>query len=349
MLAITPRALRLIRNYQTRAEEQIRRETTEAREGSRRLRTLGKARHDRLVQWTADLLRRGISSKFEYEAACRTGLRKGLCLEGWKWLDADTAAAVVVLTALNQIGAVRPTWYEGQPEYTQPGYAPVERVQCERCGTRIPDGRFERSDPSQVKFCSTLCREAAKMARRRQSIKLMGEAEHTATVLARKERERQGRADARICVCECCGEVFDRKDSRMAYCSRTCANRHRMEKVTETVRKCAVCNKPFATKASIYCRNSCRNRAYKARKAAAAEPRPCENCGTIFKSHRPEMRFCNLVCAAAGNHARLPELSCRGCKAIFRARGPFDKRAYCSPNCSPGKAASAFQCQEVKS
>lgn len=91
----------------------------------------------------------GAPSKFAFEAICRHAIRATLCLRGWGWSDADAVAAQIVAAALNQIGARRPTWKEGQPEWTQDGFAPIERTRCIRCRSLL--------EGAQTKYCSDLC------------------------------------------------------------------------------------------------------------------------------------------------------------------------------------------------
>lgn len=86
---------------------------------------------------------------FAAEGPCRHGIRASLCLQGWKWANADAVAAEIVAAALNVAGARRPTWYEGQPEWTQPGALPIERERCLFCRGRMPAGHW--------KFCCTEC------------------------------------------------------------------------------------------------------------------------------------------------------------------------------------------------
>lgn len=77
------------------------------------------------------------------------GIRSGLILQGgWRWRDADAAARDVVRSALRRIGARRPSWQQGQPEFTQ--FAVLyERTRCVRCGWKLPEGHR--------RFCSRRC------------------------------------------------------------------------------------------------------------------------------------------------------------------------------------------------
>lgn len=117
---------------------------------------LSKDKRRQLIDAMMAILRQGEASKFEFEASCRHGLRTALCLKGWSWSEADTTAAAIVERSLHFIGAVRPTWYEGQPEWTQNGSgALIARTRCVRCRRRLED--------MHTKFCSTLCANAHHM------------------------------------------------------------------------------------------------------------------------------------------------------------------------------------------
>jgi hypothetical protein len=104
-----------------------------------------------LAGLTSEALAAGrIPSKFAYEALFRASLRSALCLQGWGWADADQAAAGVVQASLRKLKAERPSWNEGQPEWTIEGGTLIERTRCIRCHNPLPEGHF--------KFCSALCK-----------------------------------------------------------------------------------------------------------------------------------------------------------------------------------------------
>lgn len=141
MLQLTPAALKMLRR-QKRAKEE------------KKARKLARARRRALVEIVAAYMRTEHAegrapTKLTHESTMRHGIRSGLCLDGWGWAEADAVAIDVVQTALNQIGAVRPTWKQGQPEWTQDGHSPVERTRCIRCGWKLPEGHRM--------FCSPAC------------------------------------------------------------------------------------------------------------------------------------------------------------------------------------------------
>lgn len=109
-----------------------------------------------IVERTVRILKEGDPTRFAFEAVCRHAIRSKLCLEGWKWQEADAVAVEIVATALRQIGARRPSWAEGQPEFLQLGAgAQIERTRCVRCRKPLPE--------DHRKFCSTLCANAHHM------------------------------------------------------------------------------------------------------------------------------------------------------------------------------------------
>ncbi|MBL4918965.1 hypothetical protein [Szabonella alba] len=77
-------------------------------------------------------------------------IRSDLCLQGWGWVGADAMARDVLADVFRKVNAVRPTWREGQPDWTIPTNILIERTRCARCHGPLPEGR--------PKFCSDLCK-----------------------------------------------------------------------------------------------------------------------------------------------------------------------------------------------
>lgn len=94
------------------------------------------------------------ASPWGLEGPLRARLRARFCLSGWPWPEADMLARDLLSEAFVAAGATdRPSWEEGQREWTvRPGTL-IERTRCANCHIKLPEGR--------PKFCSDLCQNAA--------------------------------------------------------------------------------------------------------------------------------------------------------------------------------------------
>jgi hypothetical protein len=176
-----------------------------------KLRRINRDRHRHLVETVANILRHGDPTKFALEAYSRHALRSGLCLKGWGWQEADAIAAEIVAAALNRIGARRPTWMEGQPEWTQDGVIVFERTRCIQCGWKLPEGHR--------KFCGPLCHAAFHAARSRDDDRMAANARiyaYYAEWSAKQEPQ----------PCEQCETLFRPKRPGQRFCSKRCSNRN---------------------------------------------------------------------------------------------------------------------------
>lgn len=89
------------------------------------------------------------ASLWGLEGPLRAGLRADLCRQSWKWRDADAATRALLEEVFAKAGAERPSWYEGQPEWTIEAGTLIERTRCVRCHGPLPEGHY--------KFCSRIC------------------------------------------------------------------------------------------------------------------------------------------------------------------------------------------------
>ena len=175
------------------------------------------ARRLALVRALTRILAKGEPTKFEFEGACRHGVRARLCLLGWPWPQADDLAVLVVTQALAALAAERPTWLQGQPEYvTQQDFLRL-RDSCERCGAPIEQHEFRAR-----RFCSALCADAARQAKLYKIHSKEKAAQRRAYWAAAKSATPKQ-------PCAQCGELFhptpatgSRPQSR--YCSVRCRN-----------------------------------------------------------------------------------------------------------------------------
>lgn len=120
---------------------------------------LGESRYNILVKELTRVIRMAFEadvtgSLFGLEGPLRAGIRSDLCRQGWGWLTADLCARDLLDDAFRVARAVRPTWDQGQPEWTIEAGTLIERTRCARhgCGHDLPEGHH--------KFCSRLCAQA---------------------------------------------------------------------------------------------------------------------------------------------------------------------------------------------
>lgn len=111
MLMMTPQFAKQLRKEQRRERERLRGR-------------LGRARFDALAGELARLIRLAFAagdtgSLFGLEGPLRHGIRSDLCLAGWRWETADAMARDLLEEAFRRARAVRPDWYEGQPEWVR--------------------------------------------------------------------------------------------------------------------------------------------------------------------------------------------------------------------------------------
>jgi hypothetical protein len=158
----------------------------------------------------AAIMREVEPTPFAVEGPCRTGIRARLCLDGWRWRDADAEAAAIVQAALNLIGAKRPTWAQGQPEFTQDGYAPLTRERCARCAKPLPEGH--------LKYCGPVCAQAARNDWKHKQDKeaVYAAAKAYRAAWSKRQPER---------TCPICGKAFQPKHKNSKVCSKSCWNR----------------------------------------------------------------------------------------------------------------------------
>jgi hypothetical protein len=118
---------------------------------------LQRARFDARAAELASVIRLAFAagatgSLFGLEGPLRHGVRSDLCLQGWRWRDADEMARDLLEEAFRRVRAVRPTWQEGQPEWNLEAGTLIERTRCARCHKPLPEGR--------PKFCGEICKSA---------------------------------------------------------------------------------------------------------------------------------------------------------------------------------------------
>lgn len=307
MLMITPRSIVLFRGALAAADEAQRRKRVSLAGAAVKPQKLNRQRFERLLDATIKIMKTRSWSKFEFEGACRSGIRAGLCLEGWRWPHADLQAVEIVETALNRIGAVRPRWDEGQPEYVIEGL--VERTRCVHCARAIPE---ERTRPN-VKYCGGVCAKASIKQKQIRSGERLNMVEYLAAMSVKSNKTLQERSGN----CEVCGTFFlsDQRDRR--FCSQACK---KVEQVRYPPRPCDICSaiyKPKMARAgitrtcSVGCGNELRRRTFAAIRLPPRET-ACKTCATIFTSPRSlkPRNYCSAPCNPYASKAQRRSILC---------------------------------------
>jgi hypothetical protein len=170
---------------------------------------LNRARQESIRDAVVLMARRAEPTAFAVEGTCRHAIRSALVLQSWRWPLADFVAHEIIVAALNMVGAKRPTWEQGQPEWTQPGILTAPRFWCMQCGRPLPDGHY--------RFCSRVCAAAhqhdVRYARDREE-RLVAAAAYRAAY--REQAPEQ--------PCERCGVSFRPSKKTQRYCSPQCAH-----------------------------------------------------------------------------------------------------------------------------
>lgn len=189
-----------------------------------------------LIDKVMDEMRDWRFTPFENEGPMTHALRSTLCLDGNAFERADMEARSVVGQVLHDLGAERPSWEQGQPEYVDP------RENCTRCGKTILEVYGHKS----YRFCSEVCAKATienrEFERRSEEDRVYAAAQR----IIKKTRTRPR-------ACAWCGEAFHpiREASRQQCCSFSCGSKLRASRVTRSIEKeCDVCGKAFLAMSS---------------------------------------------------------------------------------------------------
>lgn len=232
-------------------------------------------RRKHVVHEVIDQMKQWRSSPFEFEGTVRASIRSALCLQGIGWHRSDNEAASVVSEALRIIGAQRPTWEQGQREYSIP------EENCNWCGIPLPEGTRER-------FCDPVCAKAALSWRdyeTRYKESLIGNSAYR--VVARSRNPER--------PCKNCGEMFRplQADSDQQFCSQRCFGAYR---AYLPEKQCKQCGKSFrprqAGNTSLFCSSAC----YHKHGRTEEYHRQCVWCFRPFVTKSARAIFCSGTC-----------------------------------------------------
>lgn len=279
----------------------------------------GEARKSRAAK-VLDVMRDWRLSPFELEGQTRAGLRSGFCISGYGWHRSDQEAAALVEEALRDMNARRPTWIQGQREYTIP------RENCQNCGGPLDEEAIANHEP----YCCTECRTVARVYRNESYWYAMSRKSKLAYHVARKERLPKR-------PCGWCGTEFQPTFPEAATCSPSCAAKLREHKAGRAIadRVCAnpTCGKVFhPAKATVkYCSTSC----HREHLVTSLPERGCEHCGSRFQPVHSSAKYCSRSCGLESFKAKRP-------KDVDQ-----DNWSNASASSAPVAKVSAFRCEEV--
>lgn len=280
------------------------------------------AKRQHVVARLAETLNQSRRTPFEFEGSCRHGVRAELCLEGHEWHAADREAASLLAESLGRLRARRPTYDEGQREYSvSPDY-------CAWCGSPLEDGEHKGRHQS---YCSEVCAKAALVHREINHHRRETRAFHAAwdVILRSKNPARE---------CDDCGKPFRPRFPGETFCSPSCSHHHAVVAAGKTFmghellqpRTCPTCKTTFQPRKSdqVHCSPEC---GFLARRTVPE--RACEHCGTTFrpKSNRDTNRFCSRACHYAHGPEAKYARECDWCGAPFMAKLPHAR--VCSEAC----------------
>lgn len=239
-----------------------------------------------------NLLRGWRLSPFELEGTTRAGLRSGLCRNGYAWPRADREAETLVAEALHLIGAKRPTWIEGQWQYT------AGQDYCWTCRGALD----EEARTNKARFCCPECATVARESRHEVFAHATNLARYAAFYATAKEKipERD---------CAWCGTSFRPAKVESVTCSDTCRSHLAAQTLARKAAKaqpkpCAQCGAMFRplTKQVRYCSDPCRLQFFADKKAAKAAERrgdrSCPGCLSVFTPKRANQIYCGEKCSA---------------------------------------------------
>lgn len=195
-----------------------------------------------LVDSVMDVLSDWRLSPFENEGPVRAGIRAALCLKGHRWDRSDLEASLVVSAGFRRMIIERPTWDQGQREYT------IAAECCAWCGG-------ERDPAVGGRFCTVECGRAFAVDRQSNHIRRDTKIYQSAMRALRRDKK-----DRRNCLC--CERSFMHdgdKDPRQ-FCSQACYFIYRKtEKFSKFPSVCKFCNKSFMGKqnGAFYCSAPC--------------------------------------------------------------------------------------------
>lgn len=275
---------------------------------------------ERVLSFVYGFMRQWQTTPFQYEGAAVAGLRSALCLKGYNWNRSDAEAVSLAQESLRKLSADRPSWNEGQWEYS------ASRTNCLQCGGWLDD----HDQAMSRRFCSAECAKGlmtfrAEWADKQTSLAYnLAWKEHNERTAPGRQCKHCGTTfhgrskDREFCSRECwyqssrtlidkpcsqCGELFHPRSDAQRFCSLRCDGIAKAQEYRKTApeRACPICCSVFrpSTSHQIYCSKACsRSRAVRAQEYQKSEWRDvnCASCGTVFRSNKKNAKYCSRPC-----------------------------------------------------
>lgn len=234
-----------------------------------------------VIDRTMDVLRDWRLSPFEAEGTVRATMRSALCLHGYGWQRSDRQADDVVRAALHLLGAERPSYANGQKEYTEP------REICAQCKGPLDDDDIT----ARRRFCSQECRQISSVRDAERYDWLMSFERKHSTKLKTKAL-----SQAKTCARPGCGNSFQSVNPKARYCCPECVS---LDSRTVEARPCQRCGKRFRPRSNsdpgMFCSIECKGIASR----GAREKRVstiCRCCGEQFEAATRDAMYCSKRC-----------------------------------------------------
>lgn len=239
---------------------------------------------DRVKEGVLDHLRDWRTTPFENEGPMIAAIRSALCLEGHSWPLAHNEASTLMAEGLRTIGASRPSWLEGQHQYTD------TPDRCSWCAGPMPEDatRLQR-------FCDSSCAKSAIEYRGNKAQRHFDAVQRAAYRLITK------RAAPEL-TCEYCDKRFqsDRNDAR--FCSTRCVSRHQKGDSLRQEQTCPRCKTTFmpTNRGQKHCSHSCHGLALQEtlRLKVQGVTRTCACCSATFAPEHDRSIYCSKRCGA---------------------------------------------------
>jgi hypothetical protein len=308
---------------------------TEYRYGPRRVKPvslpkifMGK-RRSALVDKVMDHLDDWRWTEFENEGRTVAGIRSALCLKGFPWSQSHEEAASLVLEAFRRMGAARPSWDEGQPEYLIPA------ENCKYCGEAFSEE--ELAGLRRPLYCSIACARAALTYRYQHLIK----SEHRGAIRAYQLIHLETLPEK---TCNYCRKTFRSRDKDAAHCSAACAN---VDRQVVPERRCEGCGKIFRPADSARNAKFCDQQCYHAHMSARPLLKTCVECGKEYQAKTSRSMYCCPAHQLRASKRRLAgqvrDASAAFVKQCLECGADFETTVTWSQYCCPAHQRRAYK------